>query len=294
MRRIPARTRFRLMILIQEWVQGHSRDAEVGDARRLALVALSSTAYRDRERARVAAVDEANRRRNPSIEPIRPVPRGALTLTFVGFLLGAAGIVPLLNQGTITRRSAPLFSAEEWMIPAGMLALISIALLAWLEPLRARGRIYHGGWEAAGYLVPGSILVGFPIYQAVFALDDIRDPEGWTRVIAGSLMMCGAGVWAILLWRRGRASDAAGLLVEHHDPLAGLTRRTDAEEIYVALDAWWEREAQRQLDARPDSLEAAAALALEWLANNGVRVRLKKGTALTRGVPAARWREPRG
>lgn len=267
--------------------------ATIDDARRLTLLTITRTAYRRREEARVAAVNAANRKRDPRIPRVRTVV-GAwpLILTLIGMFLGTTGLAPLLNQGTITRKTAPLLTIDQWMFPAGMLALISIALLTYLEPLRARGLIYHGGWEARGYLIFAVIWIGFSLWQSIFGLHDLTSIE-LARSILGCLVMFSSGVWAVVLWRHGRVTDAQGFLLKHHDPLRGLIDKTDALQIYTALDTWWHQEAAHQIATQPQLCEEIGRLALSRLKDFGYSVKVPRNSTIIAQSPKSLWKEPR-
>lgn len=292
MKRVSIARRFRLSILLLEYQQAFTT-ATTDDVRRLTLLTISRTAYRRREETRIAAINAANIQRDPDAILVRPVV-GAwpLALTLVGMLLGAVGLTPLLNQGTITRRAAPLLTTDQWLLPAGIMALISIAILAYLEPLRARGSIYHGGWEARLYLVLAAIYIGFALWELIFQLHDLTVGE-LTRSILGCLVMLGAGLWAIELWRRGRITDKKGCLLLHYDPLQGLDDIADARKVYAALDCWWQKEAEHQIATRPQLCESIGNLVLSRFKDFGYSITTTRRSVFIATNPKELWQESR-
>jgi hypothetical protein len=107
--------------------------AAIGDAWRVAVLASDSRMLADHERARAAAVRAANERRDPVAARVRT------STTLHRASLGAAFVLGTVAVALVTTpRSGPL-ALQDAVLPAGVLAVLSVSLFWWLEPRRANG-----------------------------------------------------------------------------------------------------------------------------------------------------------
>lgn len=266
------------------------RDAEsaVDDAWRIAVLASDPRAARAREDARTAAVRAANARRRPDAPEVRGATTLHRVLFVIAFLLGAAAVAIIAIS---PRTGSAAFTLQEGALLAGVLAILSVGLLVWLEPLRANGSLWGGH-------LPARIHLFFAVLWLLFAASVVLlrggeiDRHQPLPVIAGLLLFAVAGVVALVLWRRGLRADRSGT----QSGLGRLTRDlvddADAREVLAALDAWWAAAGPAALAADRGGLEQARAAVLAKLRSTLYITEREERAALRRTTPPE-WKERR-
>ncbi|MEZ3162228.1 hypothetical protein AB1K54_17070 [Microbacterium sp. BWT-B31] len=258
--------------------------AAIDDAWRVAVLAAHPGLRADRDRARAAAVQAANRRRDPRAARVRTSTGLHRALLIVAFLLGAFAVAPIAVP-----RGRPL-ALDGGMLTAGVLAVVSVALLWWLEPRRANGSL----WGARAPAVIDLFFGGLWLVAAAVAI-----VVGWGAagaggmpVILGLAMLTGAGIAALVLWRHGLRADRSGRQTGLARVTADLVDERDAAGVFDALDRWWEA-------AGPEAMRTDAARVRD--ARTEVLARLRGATMISESdereasaapVPA-RWSERR-
>lgn len=232
--RVEGRVLDRIEYLVGEADYPDSASA-VDDAWRVALIAQSRSAERARQAVRDAAAATVNARRRPDGKTPRRATR-AHRIAFVAALVLAALAVGLI---AVSPRTGGTFLAlEQGAVLAGVLALVSIGGLAWLEPLRADGSLWGSHAPAAFFLVLAAVWLLFAASVPLFRADEI-DAHEPAPVVIGLVMFALAGIAAIVLWWRARTSDRTrsqtGVAHTTRDVAGG----ADADEVLTALDAWW-------------------------------------------------------
>jgi uncharacterized membrane protein len=236
----------------------------IADASRVALLASRPEAAAERERVRVAAVRQANERRNPGGPAVRTAGTVERVLFVVAIVLGAVaiGLVALSP-----RTGTAAFTLESGALLAGIVALVSAGLFIWLEPVRANGELWGSHAPAALHLLFAILWIGFASSVVVFRWDEVTVDayEPWP-VILGLLCFVIAGIIAFVLWLRGRTADlGAGRQTGVAHTMRGLADPADAEALFAALDEWWAQAGPAAEAADREGLIVARGAVLEHL-----------------------------
>ncbi|MFJ6651267.1 hypothetical protein ACIQLJ_00555 [Microbacterium sp. NPDC091313] len=281
---VDAGTRARIERLVDA---ADYRDSEsaLADASRIAFLAAVPGAERDRERVRRAAVDRANARRGGASRPVREAGTGHRVLLIVAIVLAAlaVGLVAVSP-----RTGGPALELQVGMPFAGVIALVAVGILWWLEPLRASGALWGAHAPARIHLFVGLLLLLFAVSVPAFRWSEVDDFDPWP-VILGLAGFALAGVGAIVLWVRARRGGGTPPGVPALD--GGLIDAADRPAVLSALDEWWADQAS-VADARHDDIVAARALVLEYL----VRTRLaeeRRARAVGADGTIGPWKERR-
>ncbi len=177
--------------------------AAMEDAWRIALLAAEPRLRDARERVRAEAVRAANERRDPDIAPI----------PHVGLIhrvaLGAALVLAVVAAGLVLTSARPPLTLDITMLPAGLAAAASAALLWWLEPRRANGSLWASRAPSVLHLVCGCLWL---FAGAVAVLGRWGEVDGAHPLAAttGLTLLGVSGAAALLLWWRARAADQSG------------------------------------------------------------------------------------
>lgn len=243
------------------------RDAKaaVDDSWRVAVMASDPRARSAHERARAAAVGVANQRRDPN------APRVLTSSTLHRAALGVALLTGVMAVALLSSPRRSGLALQDAMLPAGVLAVISVALLCWLEPRRANGSLW-------GSRVPAVIHLGFGglwllAAAAVFAFR-------WDEVgifaalpaISGLLLLGGAALAALILCGYALRADRSGRQAGLAQVTGDLIDPRDAPEIFHALDQWWSTVGPYALERSPTRVRAV---------RREVLARLKAGMLIT-------------
>ena len=210
------------------------RDAQtaVEDAWRVAVLASDPRMRADHERVRAAAVRAANERRDPSVARVPPTTALHRALLGVAFLLGVVAVALVA-----TPRNSPI-TLQEGMLPAGLLAALSVSLLWWLEPRRANGSLWGSRVPAVIHLIFGVLWLLAAASTLAFRWGEVDAYQALPQASGVTLLAC-AGVAAIILWFHALRADRSG----HQTGIARLTAdlldQHDAAEVFSELDAWW-------------------------------------------------------
>jgi hypothetical protein len=210
------------------------RDAQaaVEDAWRVAVLASDPRMRADHERARVAAVREANERRDPDASSVRTSTSLHRAFLGVAFLLGivAVGLLATPRNSSLTLQDA--------MLPAGLLAAISVSLLWWLEPRRANGSLWGSRVPAVIHLVFGVLWLLAAAGSLAFRWGEV-DPYRALPQASGLTLLACAGVAAIILWFHALRADRSGRQTGMARLTGDLLDQQDAAEVFSELDRWW-------------------------------------------------------
>lgn len=260
-------------------------DAAVEDSWRIAVLASDPRLQGARERTRAEAVRTANARRDPTAATVTAVGtmhRGALGVALV-LAIVAAGLILTVPSGSLTLNAT--------MLPAGMAAGTSAALLWWLEPRRAGGALWGSRAPAVLHLAcAGLWLVAAAV--ALLARWAEVDPRSPYLAATGLALLIAAAIAMLMLWPRALRADRAGGQSGPGRTVADLVDRRDAEEVLSELDAWWRSAGPAAMARNADRVRRVR---IEVLA------RLRQATLITeldeqfvRSDPApSRWSERR-
>ena len=157
----------------------------------------------DHERVRAAAVRAANQRRDPAAARVP-------TSTAVHrALLGAALLSGIVAVALVaTPRNSPI-TLHDGMLPAGLLAVVSVSLLWWLEPRRANGSLWGSRVPAVIHLIFGVLWLLAAAGAVLLRWDEV-DPYHALPETSGLTMLACAGVAAVFLWVRALRADRSG------------------------------------------------------------------------------------
>ncbi len=214
-------------------------DADYGDAQtavadswRVAVLASDPRRRADHERARTAAVRAANERRDPAAAKVRPTTAVHRALLAAAFLLGmvAVALVATPRNSTIT--------LQEAMLPAGLLAVLSVSLLWWLEPRRANGSLWGSRAPAIIHLAFGVLWLLTAAVAVTTRWGEV-DPYHPLAQTSGLTMLACAGAAAIILWFHALQADHSGNQTGIARLTGDLVNPLDAAEVFDALDRWW-------------------------------------------------------
>ena len=231
--------------------------AAVEDSWRVAVLASDPRMLAGHERARAAAVRAANERRDPlaaTVKTSTPVHRA---------FLGAALILGTVAVAlATTSRNSPI-ALQDAMLPAGLLAVTSVALLWWLEPRRANGSLWGSRVPAVIHLILGVLLLLASASVVAFRWDEIGPYRALPETAGLTLLGC-AGVAALILWAHALRADRSGRQTGIARLTGDLVDQQDADEVFDALDRWWST-------AGPEAMQ-----------HEGARVRTVRKEALAR------------
>lgn len=280
---IDERTLGRIDLLLFDADYPSAADA-IEDSWRIAVIAAEPRLRADRERARASAVQAANARRDPRVTPVRDASawhRGCLAAALV-LAAVAAGLL-MASPGTLGLPAA--------MLPAGIAATASVAMLWWLEPLRASGALWGSRSPAVLHLACAALWL---LAAAVSVLArwheiDARQP---LPVTTGLTLLLIAATLAGLLWHRAHRADRSGRQSGIARLTAGLVDERDGIAVFFALDQWWR-------EAGPAAMATGRARVLRVRVETLARLRLAGVIAAADeqfallDPPPARWRERR-
>ncbi len=265
-------------------------DAEtaVEDSWRVAVLASSPQHARERDRVRLQAVREANERRAPGRSVARAATHLHRALFVFALVLGATGVA-LVAISARSGRSA--LALQDGVVIAGILTLVSIGILAWLEPMRATGSLWGSHAPARYLLVLGVIWLLFAVSVVVFRWDEVDRNEP-APVIVGLLLFVVAGVAALFLWRRALRADRAGGQTGTAFTTRELVDPDDAPLVLEALDGWWASVGPALMARDRAALEQARATVLAQLRSSLYITEREERAALRRTAPP-QWKERR-
>lgn len=252
------------------------RDAKaaVEDSWRVAVMASDPRMRAAHERARAAAVAAANERRDPT------APRVRSSTTLHRVALAVALLAGVLAVALLTTPPTSPLALQDVLLPAGLLAVIAVALLCWLEPRRANGSLWGSRLPAAIHLVLG----GMWLLAAATAVA-LR----WSEVgifaalpaVAGLALLGSAGLAALILGGYAHRADRSGRQTGVARVTGDLIDPRDAADVFDALDRWWSTAGPQ---AMHHSLARIRDVRLEVLA------RLRAGMLITeRDERVASW-----
>ena len=223
--------------------------AAVQDSWRVAVLASDPLTASAHERARAAAVGTANRRRDPTAARVPTssrLHRAALGIALVSGVVAAALLtVP---------RTSPL-ALQNVMLPAGVLAVVSVALLCWLEPRRANGSLWGSRVPAVIHLAFGGLwlLGGAAVF--VFRWGEVGLLAALPALAGLTLLGC-AGLGALVLGEQALRADRSGRQTGIARVTADLIDQRDAPEVFAALDRWWSGVGPEALQRSPARVRA--------------------------------------
>lgn len=219
--------------------------AAIGDAWRVAVLASDSRMLADHERARAAAVRAANERRDPVAARVRT------STTLHRASLGAAFILGTVAVALVTTlRSGPL-ALQDALLPAGLLAVLSVSLFWWLEPRRANGSLWGSRAPAVIHLIFGMLWLLAAAGVVIFRWDEV-DPYRSLPETSGLTMLACSGVAAIILWAHALRADRSGRQTGIARLTGDLVAQQDAALVFDALDRWWSAVGPEALQREPD------------------------------------------
>jgi hypothetical protein len=263
-------------------------DAAVEDSWRVALLASLPHLGREREQARLQAVRAANERRTPGGRAVRSATHWHRGLFIFALLLGATGVALVAISA---RTGSAALALQDGMIIAGILTVASIAILAWLEPLRATGSLWGSHAPARYLLVLGVIWLLFAASVIVFRWEEV-DRHETAPVVIGLLLFALAGGAALVLWRRAARSDRAGGQTGVAFITRGLVDQDDAPIVLDALDQWWHSAASAAFAQNSRAVLDSRQSVLAHLRSTMYITEREERTALRRTTPPA-WKERR-
>ncbi|MBN9175948.1 MAG: hypothetical protein J0I43_01055 [Microbacterium sp.] len=258
--------------------------AAVEDAWRVAVLAADPHLRAGHERARLDAVQAANLRRDPAARLLRLTTTRHRTALALAFVLAAAAAALVLSP-----RSG--LALQVALLPAGLCAQASLALLSWLEPRRADGSLWGSRLPAVLILlVAGLWLLAASV--AVTARWGETDAQRPLAPTSGLALLVVAAAGATVLWWRARRADEEGRQSGPRRLTGELINESDAAEVLAEMDAWWRVAGPAALTRDADRVRRVHVEVLARLAH----ARLISGAVARRlGGEAAplRWRERR-
>jgi hypothetical protein len=257
----------------------------VEDSWRIALLAADPRARDARERARAQAVHAANARRDPGAARVRDA------TTWHRICLGFALVLAVVAAGLVMPSRAGGATLQQSMLPAGTAALLSVALLWWLEPRRASGSLWGSRAPAVLHLVCGAMwLLGAAV--AVLGRWGEIDAQHPLAVTTGLMMLLVAATLALLLWQRAARADRSGRQSGMARVTGDLIDARDATAVFFALDRWWQAAGPAAMASSSPRLLRVRVEVLARLRLAGVITDLDEQFARI-DPPPARWRERR-
>lgn len=209
------------------------RDAKAAleDSWRVAVLASDPHVRAAHERARAAAVGAANQRRDPT------GPRVPTATTLHRVALAVALIVGVVAVALLTSRAEAL-ALQNAMLPSGLLAAVSVALLCWLEPRRANGSLWGSRLPAGIHFAFGGMWLLAAAAVFGFRWGEI-DVFAALPAITGLALLGCAGLAALILGAYALRSDRSGRQTGVARVTGDLIDQRDAPEVFDALDRWW-------------------------------------------------------
>lgn len=214
-------------------------NAAIEDSWRVAVMAADPRTRATHERARAAAVEAANQRRDPSGPPVRT------STTLHRVALGVALFAGVMAVALLT---APrTLALQDVLLPAGLFAVVSIALLSWLEPRRANGSLWGSGLPAVIHLAFGGMWLLAAAAVFAFRWGEVGAFAALPAISGLALLGC-AGMAALILCGYAYRSDRSGRQTGLARVTGDLIDQQDAPEVFDALDEWWS-------SAGPDAMQ---------------------------------------
>ena len=198
------------------------------------------------ERARAAAVGAANERRDPT------APRVATSTTLHRVALGLALLAGVLAVALLTTTRSSAIALQNVMLPSGLLAVLSVALLWWLEPRRANGSLWGSRVPAVIHLALAVMWTLVAVAVVVFRWGEISTFAALPSIAGLTLLGC-AVVAALILCGQAHRADRSGRQTGVARVTGDLIDKRDRPEVFAALDRWWSTtgpETMRQSSAR--------------------------------------------
>ena len=224
------------------------RDAKaaIEDSWRVAVLASDPRIQSAHERARAAAVGAANERRDPT------APRVATSTTLHRVALGLALLAGVLAVALLTTTRSSSIALQNVMLPSGLLAVLSVALLWWLEPRRANGSLWGSRVPAVIHLALAVMWTLVAVAVVVFRWGEISTFAALPSIAGLTLLGC-AVVAALILCGQAHRADRSGRQTGVARVTGDLIDKRDRPEVFAALDRWWSTtgpETMRQSSAR--------------------------------------------
>jgi hypothetical protein len=224
------------------------RDAKaaIEDSWRVAVLASDPRIQAAHERARAAAVGAANERRDPT------APRVATSTTLHRVALGLALLAGVLAVALLTTTRSSAIALQNVMLPSGLLAVLSVALLWWLEPRRANGSLWGSRVPAVIHLALAVMWTLVAVAVVVFRWGEISTFAALPSIAGLTLLGC-AVVAALILCGQAHRADRSGRQTGVARVTGDLIDKRDRPEVFAALDRWWSTtgpETMRQSSAR--------------------------------------------
>jgi len=247
--------------------------AAVEDSWRVAVLASDPRTRAEHERARAAAVEAANERRNPT------GPRVHTSTTLHRVALGVALLAGVVAVALLTTQRTTL-ALQDAMLPAGLLAVVAVALLWWLEPRRANGSLWGSRAPAVIHLAFGGMWLLAAAAVFVFRWGEVGTFAALPAISGLTLLGC-AGLAALILCGQAHRADRSARQTGVARFTGDLIDQRDAPEVFDALDRWWST-------AGPDAMRRSAPRVRA--VRREVIARLKYGMLITeREERAACW-----
>ncbi|BDV29584.1 hypothetical protein [Microbacterium terricola] len=210
------------------------RDAgsAIEDAWRVAVFATDPRMRAEHDRVRAAAVRSANERRDPTAASVKTSTGVHRALLGVALFLGAVAVALIA-----TPRNSPV-TLQDALLPAGLLAVISVSLLWWLEPRRANGSLWGSRVPAVIHFIFGMLWLLAAAGALTFRWGEV-EPYRALPATSGLTMLVCAGVAAIILWVHALRADRSGRQTGLARLTGDLVDPQDAAEVFDELDRWW-------------------------------------------------------
>lgn len=218
--------------------------AAVEDSWRVAVMASDPRARAAHERARVAAVGAANQRRDPT------APSAPTSTTVHRAALGVAFLAGVLAVALLTTPRTSALALKDVLLPAGLLAVVAVTLLWWLEPRRANGSLWGSRVPSVIHLAFGGLWILAAAAVFVFRFGEVGGFGAWPAIAGLALLVC-AGLAALILCEQALLADRSGRQSELARVTGDLIDQRDAPEVFDELDRWWST-------AGPDAMQHSA------------------------------------
>ncbi|WP_169580735.1 MULTISPECIES: hypothetical protein [Microbacterium] len=237
-------------------------DAAVREASRIALF----TAVPEMERSH-----DTVRRGDALRAPARAADNGGRVATrthevffIVALVLGL--VVPAL-VALSPRSGDSALSLDAGTLPAGLCALATLGLFAWLEPYRRSIGLFGHGAPPRLYLVYGIVWLLLVASIVLLRWDEVDEPGS---VIVGLVMMVIAAAGTVPLWLRARRSDRPA------------TARPVADE--PDMTEWWRGADASLTPQERTDVDRAYRTAIERLREQSVISAAEADAAVRRGA----------
>lgn len=263
------------------------RDAKaaIEDSWRVAVMASDPRTSAAHERARAAAVGSANERRDPN------APRVQSSATLHRVALGVALLAGVVAPALLTTSRTSGLANRDALLSAGLLAVVAVALLWWLEPRRANGSLWGSRVPAVIHLAFGGMWL--LAAAAVFAF---RWGEVGTfaalPAMTGLTLLGVAGLAALILGAHAVRSDRSGRQTGVARITANLIDPRDAPEVFDALDRWWSHVGPDAVRHSPTRVRAVRREVLARL-KAGMLITEQQERLASRDLEPEEWAERR-